>query len=107
MRWDSPWGEGFPGWHIECSAMAKKYLGPTFDIHGGGIDNIFPHNESEIVQSECANDADFARYWMLVGSLTVDGVKMSALNAQKRTHNAESIGNFAFEAKYGRKPAYS
>ncbi len=83
MRWDSPWGEGFPGWHIECSAMAKKYLGPTFDIHGGGIDNIFPHNESEIVQSECANDADFARYWMLVGSLTVDGVKMS-----------KSLGNF-------------
>ncbi|NDJ62466.1 MAG: cysteine--tRNA ligase, partial [Chloroflexi bacterium] len=77
LRWDSPWGEGFPGWHIECSAMALKYLGPTFDIHGGGIDNIFPHNESEIAQSECANGATFARYWMLVGSLTVDGVKMS------------------------------
>jgi len=77
LRWDSPWGEGFPGWHIECSAMAKKYLGETFDIHGGGVDNIFPHNESEIAQSESANDADFARYWMLVGSLTVDGVKMS------------------------------
>jgi cysteinyl-tRNA synthetase len=77
LRWDSPWGVGFPGWHIECSAMAKKYLGATFDIHGGGVDNIFPHNESEIVQSECANDAEFARYWMLVGSLTVDGVKMS------------------------------
>ncbi len=77
LRWDSPWGEGFPGWHIECSAMARKYLGPTFDIHGGGIDNIFPHNESEIAQSECANDAPFARYWMLVGSLTVDGIKMS------------------------------
>jgi cysteinyl-tRNA synthetase len=83
LRWDSPWGEGFPGWHIECSAMALKYLGPTFDIHGGGIDNIFPHNESEIAQSECANDADFARYWMLVGSLTVDGIKMS-----------KSLGNF-------------
>jgi cysteinyl-tRNA synthetase len=77
LRWDSPWGEGFPGWHIECSAMARKYLGPTFDIHGGGIDNIFPHNESEIAQSECANDTDFARYWMLVGSLTVDSIKMS------------------------------
>ena len=77
LRWDSPWSEGFPGWHIECSAMALKYLGPTFDIHGGGIDNIFPHNESEIVQSECANDADFARYWMLVGSLTLDSIKMS------------------------------
>jgi cysteinyl-tRNA synthetase len=83
LRWDSPWGEGFPGWHIECSAMAKKYLGATFDIHGGGIDNIFPHNESEIAQSECANDAPFANYWMLVGSLTVDGVKMS-----------KSLGNF-------------
>ena len=88
LRWDSPWGEGFPGWHIECSAMAKKYLGPTFDIHGGGIDNIFPHNESEIAQSECANDAEFARYWMLVGTLLVpdeDGnpVKMS-----------KSLGNF-------------
>jgi cysteinyl-tRNA synthetase len=77
LRWDSPWGEGFPGWHIECSAMAKKYLGPTMDIHGGGIDNLFPHNESEVAQSECANDAPFARYWMLVGSLTVEGVKMS------------------------------
>ncbi|KXK17517.1 MAG: cysteinyl-tRNA synthetase [Chloroflexi bacterium OLB15] len=83
LRWDSPWGEGFPGWHIECSAMALKYLGATFDIHGGGIDNIFPHNESEIAQSECANDAEFARYWILVGSLTVDGIKMS-----------KSLGNF-------------
>lgn len=83
LRWDSPWSEGFPGWHIECSAMAKKYLGETFDIHGGGIDNIFPHNESEIAQSECANEAEFARYWLLVGSLTVDGIKMS-----------KSLGNF-------------
>ncbi|MCO5184348.1 MAG: cysteine--tRNA ligase [Anaerolineae bacterium] len=78
MRWNSPWGEGFPGWHIECSAMARKYLGETFDIHGGGIDNIFPHNECEIAQSECAHHgATFANYWMLVGSLTLDGVKMS------------------------------
>lgn len=83
LRWDSPWGEGFPGWHIECSAMAMKYLGVTFDIHGGGIDNMFPHNECEIIQSEAANDAEFARYWMLVGSLTVDGIKMS-----------KSLGNF-------------
>jgi len=83
LRWNSPWGVGFPGWHIECSAMSKKYLGETFDIHGGGIDNIYPHNENEIAQSECANDAQFARYWMLVGSLTVDGVKMS-----------KSLGNF-------------
>lgn len=88
LRWDSPWGEGFPGWHIECSAMAKHYLGETFDIHGGGIDNIFPHNECEIAQSEACNDAEFARYWILVGSLMVpdefgNPVKMS-----------KSLGNF-------------
>lgn len=77
LRWNSPWGEGFPGWHIECSAMSRKYLGETFDIHGGGIDNIFPHNECEIAQSEAAHDAPFARYWMLTGSLTLDGIKMS------------------------------
>lgn len=77
LRWPSPWGEGFPGWHIECSAMARKYLGETFDIHGGGIDNIFPHNECEIAQSEAVHSQPFARYWMLVGSLTLDGVKMS------------------------------
>ncbi|NCF64583.1 MAG: cysteine--tRNA ligase [Chloroflexi bacterium] len=77
LRWSSPWGDGFPGWHIECSAMAHKYLGQTFDIHGGGIDNIFPHNECEIAQSEAAHGEPFARYWMLTGSLTLDGVKMS------------------------------
>ena len=71
LRWNSPWGEGFPGWHIECSAMAKKYLGANFDIHGGGIDNIYPHNENEIAQSESANDVGFANYWMLTGSLNV------------------------------------
>ena len=77
LRWPSPWGEGFPGWHVECSAMANKYLGPTFDIHGGGIDNIFPHNECEIAQSEAAHGQTFARTWMLTGSLTLDGEKMS------------------------------
>ena len=77
LRWSSPWGDGFPGWHIECSAMAAKYLGETFDIHGGGIENIFPHNECEIAQSEAAHGETFARYWMLTGSLTLDGVKMS------------------------------
>ena len=71
LRWNSPWGSGFPGWHIECSAMAKKYLGANFDIHGGGIDNIYPHNENEIAQSECANHCAFANYWMLTGSLNV------------------------------------
>ena len=77
LRWPSPWGEGFPGWHIECSAMSHKYLGETFDIHGGGIDNIFPHNECEIAQSESLHGKPFARYWLLVGSLTLDGIKMS------------------------------
>jgi cysteinyl-tRNA synthetase len=77
LRWSSPWGEGFPGWHVECSAMANKYLGQTFDIHGGGIDNIFPHNECEIAQSEAAHGEPFARYWLLAGTLTLDSVKMS------------------------------
>jgi cysteinyl-tRNA synthetase len=77
LRWPSPWGDGFPGWHIECSAMAAKYLGPTFDIHGGGIDNIFPHNECEVAQSEAVHGQAFARYWLLTGSLTLEGVKMS------------------------------
>ncbi len=77
LRWPSPWGWGYPGWHIECSAMSTKYLGQPFDIHGGGLDNIFPHNESEIAQSEAATGLPFARYWMLAGSLTIDGVKMS------------------------------
>lgn len=88
LRWNSPWGVGFPGWHIECSSMAAKYLGETFDIHGGGVDNIFPHNESEIAQSECAHDAPFANYWMLVGSLNVpdaDGVPVKM---------SKSLGNF-------------
>jgi cysteinyl-tRNA synthetase len=77
LRWPSPWGWGYPGWHIECSAMSTKYLGETFDIHGGGVDNIFPHNECEIAQAEAATGKPFARYWLLTGSLTVGGVKMS------------------------------
>lgn len=76
MRWKSPWGEGFPGWHAECSVMARKYLGQPFDIHGGGLENIFPHNESEIAQSEAAYGLEFARYWLLNNMVTVDGVKM-------------------------------
>lgn len=82
--WDSPWGKGRPGWHIECSAMAKKHLGVTFDIHGGGQDLIFPHHENEIAQSECAHDgAPFANYWMHNGYLMAEGEKMS-----------KSLGNF-------------
>jgi cysteinyl-tRNA synthetase len=82
--WDSPWGRGRPGWHIECSAMAKKHLGTTFDIHGGGLDLIFPHHENEIAQSCCAHDgAPLAKVWMHNGFLSVDGEKMS-----------KSLGNF-------------
>ena len=81
--WDSPWGHGRPGWHIECSAMVRRYLGTTIDIHCGGQDLIFPHHENEIAQSECCNGAPFSRYWMHNGFITVDKVKMS-----------KSLGNF-------------
>ena len=77
VAWDSPWGRGRPGWHIECSAMSQKYLGVSFDIHTGGIDNIFPHHEDEIAQSEAANGKPFATYWMHCAHLMVDGHKMS------------------------------
>lgn len=81
--WDSPWGKGRPGWHIECSAMNRKYLGNTIDIHCGGQDLIFPHHENEIAQSECANGCTFSKYWMHNGYINVDNVKMS-----------KSLGNF-------------
>jgi cysteinyl-tRNA synthetase len=83
MQWNSPWGWGFPGWHIECSAMSMKYLGETIDIHGGGIDNQFPHHECEIAQSESATGKPFARYWIHNNLVTVNGQKMS-----------KSLGNF-------------
>lgn len=76
MQWNSPWGAGFPGWHAECTVMARKYLGLPFDIHGGGLENIFPHNESEIAQSEAAYGDGFARYWLLNNMVTIDGSKM-------------------------------
>ncbi len=75
--WDSPWGRGRPGWHIECSAMSRKHLGQPFDIHGGGADLIFPHHENEIAQSRCAHGGPLASYWLHNGYLTVDGEKMS------------------------------
>jgi cysteinyl-tRNA synthetase len=75
--WDSPWGPGRPGWHIECSAMSAKYLGETFDIHCGGVDNVFPHHENEIAQSESASGRPFVRYWLHSEHLLVDGEKMS------------------------------
>jgi cysteinyl-tRNA synthetase len=81
--WESPWGNGRPGWHIECSAMAHKYLGESFDIHGGGQDLIFPHHENEIAQSRCAYNGEFAKYWMHNGYVQLNGEKMS-----------KSTGNF-------------
>ncbi|WP_182201208.1 cysteine--tRNA ligase [Paraliobacillus salinarum] len=83
IAWDSPWGKGRPGWHIECSAMAKQYLGETIDIHAGGQDLAFPHHENEIAQSEACNDQSFANYWMHNGYITIDNEKMS-----------KSLGNF-------------
>jgi cysteinyl-tRNA synthetase len=77
QQWDSPWGKGFPGWHIECSAMSSKYLGVEFDIHTGGEDNIFPHHECEIAQSEAASGRTFVHYWMHTRFLMFDGEKMS------------------------------
>ena len=81
--WESPWGEGRPGWHLECSVMSKKYIGDIIDIHAGGEDLIFPHHENEIAQSEAANDKEFARYWMHNGFLKINNEKMS-----------KSLGNF-------------
>ena len=75
--WDSPWGKGRPGWHIECSAMSRKYLGDSFDIHGGGLDLIFPHHENEMAQSKCGCGGTFARYWMHNGYININGQKMS------------------------------
>jgi cysteinyl-tRNA synthetase len=76
MQWHSPWGAGFPGWHAECTVMARKYLGLPFDIHGGGLENIFPHNESEVAQCEAAYGTEFCRYWLLNNMVTIDGTKM-------------------------------
>ena len=95
--WESPWGKGRPGWHIECSAMVRRYLGETIDIHCGGQDLIFPHHENEIAQSECCNGVPFANYWMHNGYINVDDVKMS-----------KSLGNFFtvrdVAEKYGYEP---
>ena len=90
--WESPWCQGRPGWHIECSVMAKKYLGDQIDIHAGGEDLIFPHHENEIAQSECANEKPFATYWMHNGFLNIDNKKMS-----------KSLGNFFTVPEIGEK----
>jgi cysteinyl-tRNA synthetase len=89
MKWPSPWGVGYPGWHIECSAMSNKYLGKTFDIHGGGLENQFPHHECEIAQSECVHDTEFVRYWLHNNMVTLNGQKMG-----KSLGNAISLEQF-------------
>lgn len=94
--WDSPWGKGRPGWHIECSAMSTRYLGKTIDIHGGAIDLIFPHHTNEIAQSECANGCDFVHYWMHNAYINVDNKKMS-----------KSLGNFFTVRDVAQKYDYS
>lgn len=95
--WNSPWGQGRPGWHIECSAMARKHLGKTIDLHAGGQDLVFPHHENEIAQSECANGCTFARYWMHNGFLNINNQKMS-----KSLNNFFTIREVA--EKYGYEP---
>jgi len=85
--WDSPWGKGRPGWHIECSAMSLKYLGENFEIHGGGRDLIFPHHENEIAQSESSTSKQFAKIWMHVGMITINGEKMSKSLGNVKTVN--------------------
>jgi cysteinyl-tRNA synthetase len=89
MKWDSPWGVGYPGWHIECSAMSSKYLGARFDIHGGGLENQFPHHECEIAQSECAHGHPFVNYWLHNNMVTLNGQKMG-----KSLGNAISMEQF-------------
>lgn len=89
MKWPSPWGVGYPGWHIECSAMSTRYLGKTFDIHGGGLENQFPHHECEIAQSECAHGETFVRYWLHNNMVTLNGQKMG-----KSLGNAISLHEF-------------
>ncbi len=113
-NWNSPWGKGRPGWHIECSAMSSKYLGLPFDIHGGGMDLRFPHHENEIAQAEAATGKQFAKYWMHIGLLTVDGEKMSKsigniINIQDllKRWDAEVIRMFFAQAHYRSPPDFS
>ena len=98
MRWPSPWSDGFPGWHLECSTMSKKYLGNHFDIHGGGLDLLFPHHESEIAQSRVANGSDAVKYWVHNNMITINGQKMG-----------KSLGNFITLDEFftGKNPALS
>ena len=112
--WDSPWGKGRPGWHIECSAMSAKYLGLPFDIHGGGMDLRFPHHENEIAQAEAATGKKFVNYWMHIGLLTINGEKMSKslgniINVKDllKTWDPEVIRFFFAQAHYRSPPDFS
>ena len=96
--WDSPWGPGRPGWHIECSAMAKSCLGDTIDIHGGGLDLVFPHHENEIAQSECGNGAPYARYWMHNGMLTMTGGQKMGKSLGNVINVSVALAEFPAEA---------
>ena len=114
MKWNSPWGVGFPGWHIECSAMAMKYLGDTFDIHGGGLENQFPHNECEIAQAEALTGKPFANYWLLTGSLTINGEKMSkslnnfiTIKDALKAYSPEVIRTYILSSHYSSPIDYS
>jgi len=114
MKWNSPWGFGYPGWHIECSAMSMKYLGETFDIHGGGLDNIFPHHECEIAQSVAATGKPFVRYWMHNNMLSMNGEKMSkslgnVLNIKDalRMYSRYTIRFFMLSSHYRSRLDYS
>jgi cysteinyl-tRNA synthetase len=107
MRWPSPWGLGYPGWHVECSVMATKYLGQPFDIHGGGLENIFPHNECEVAQIEAATGLPFCSYWLLNNMVTVDGIKMGKslgnaipLKELFRRHSPMTIRLFVLSSHY-------
>lgn len=112
--WKAPWGEGRPGWHIECSAMVNKYLGSTIDIHSGGLDLTFPHHENEIAQSECANGCTFAHYWLHNGFLTIDNEKMSKSKGNffmvrdaAKEYGYETIRMFMLSAHYRTPLNYS
>jgi cysteinyl-tRNA synthetase len=107
LRWPSPWGWGYPGWHAECSVMATKYLGQPFDIHGGGLENIFPHNECEVAQTEAATGEAFCNYWLLNNMVTVDGVKMGKslgnaiyIKELLERHDAATIRFFVLSSHY-------
>jgi len=112
--WKSPWGEGRPGWHIECSTMSSKYLGLPFDIHGGGMDLRFPHHENEIAQAEASTGKQFARYWMHIGLLTVNGEKMSKslgnivnVSDLLKTWDPEIVRMFFAQTQYRSPPDFS